>query len=128
MNFILYGCYNDTQTQMVICAANNDKDCITKLLDNGADINGHGKEGVSPFYAALKNKNFTVADVFVDRGINLYGSSEKKSYLMLLINFENYEAIEYLLKAGYKLKEGSVEMELINKSNNDRLQKLFMNK
>jgi len=119
------GCSDDNQTQMVIGAANNDTKCINHYLDSGHDVNGHGKEEASPFYAALRNKNFGIADIFVQHHVDLYGSSGGKSYLALLIEDKNYDAIKYLFSVGYKISPDAPEYGLAKKMGDKKILKII---
>lgn len=123
---LLYGCWSDVQTQMIICASNNDKVCIKKYLDSGEDPNGVGKEGVSPFYAAIRNKNFEIADLFLSKkGFDINGESSGKSYLWRVIKERRVEAVIYLKKRGALFEVESDEFKLCKETNQMELLKMF---
>src|SRR5690606_28241140 len=122
---LLLGCWSEQQTQLLICSVDNDIECVRGYLSNGADVNGKGKEGVSPFYAAIKNHNFEVADVFNDYGVDLNKGFSGKSYLEILIMENNHKAIKYLFDNGAEFHKDSVEYKLAVESKNERIIDLF---
>jgi ankyrin repeat protein len=123
---LLTSCWSEQQTQLLICAVDNDVECVREYLEKGEEVNGHGKEGMSPFYGAIKNHNFDVADIFIEHGVDLNGKVSGKSYLALLIMEKNYEAIEYLFNKGATFATDSGEYEMAVNSKNDRIISFFM--
>ena len=126
LTVLLYGCWSDDQTQMLICATDNNKACIKKYIESGIDLNGVGKESVSPFYAALKNKNFEVADMFVsEERFDINGISSGRSYLWNVINSRNLDAVRYLKDNRARFKVGGEEYQLCKDSGQEKLLELF---
>lgn len=94
-------------------------------MSEGIDANGHGKEGVSPFYTALINGNFEVADVFIRYGANPNGTSAGGSFITLAIERNNLQALEYLDRNGAVFKPHSPSHKLAQKTNNPEIIKYF---
>lgn len=109
---LLSGCFNDNQTQMVICSVDNDIECIKKYLSNGHSPNGLGKENTSPFYAALRNHNFEIANLFIKYGADLNSKSGGHTYIFNLIEESDIKSLSYLKNAGAKFKKNSEEYRL----------------
>lgn len=106
---LLSACASDDVTQLVMCSANNERECVVGLLEAGVDVNGRGKEGASPFYAAVYNENFALADLLLQYGANVNGRNQGVSYLTALARHEKYSGIEYLITSGYSVSEDEYE-------------------
>ncbi|KAF3059700.1 Ankyrin-2 [Daldinia childiae] len=66
----------DGQTVLHFCAIYNDAEIAQLLLDHGADINARDNQLRSPLNVALSSEALTVANVLVQRGCSLTGSTD----------------------------------------------------
>lgn len=55
-------------------AGAGDIDAVTNFLDNGANINGTNKKGLTPIMLATWENNVDIVKLLIDRGADLSGA------------------------------------------------------
>ncbi|KAI1655548.1 ankyrin [Daldinia decipiens] len=87
----------DGQTVLHFCAIYNDAEIAQLLLNHGADINARDNQLRSPLNVALSSEALTVANVLVQRGCSLTGSTDM--IFPLTQRIEEIPVIRPLLKS-----------------------------
>ena len=83
-------------------AANGDTKQVKMLLDDGADIDVFGDDGMTPLLCAIKNSHIATVHFLVLRKarVNLASCSESKSALHYATLGTSHQLVEFLLSNG----------------------------
>lgn len=127
LTLFIGGCWSDEQVTLVHCAANGKTDCVERMLSDGASVNGHGKEGESPFYAAVRNRHYETATVFLEHGVSLSGVHMGHDYVEFAVKERDVAALRYLRTVGASVSRDSEAFETAQEIGDPEVLEVFGN-
>lgn len=91
----------ELMNEMFDAIEHDDVETITKLICNGLDINGRGRDGQTALHVAARNNNIFIVDLLIGLGANpnLEDIDEVSPFHESIIN-GHLECIKTLRKAG----------------------------
>lgn len=117
-------------TSLYIASINGDVKKVNSLLDNGADINEHAVDFMTPLMGAIYTKKYDVAKLLIQRGADVNAQDAKgNTALFYAINNNNTEIAEDLIKNGadvnIRYKYAEKLLHIAESNNNPRIIKMI---
>lgn len=111
----MYELFPDTKTREVIYAAlENNEVKLQKLLDSGADINGKGKQDITPIFIAVYENNIKAFELLLKHGASYYVKiSGFQSLAYTCLFTQSNEFLRKLFEYGYDVNTTIYAQRLI---------------
>ncbi len=96
----------------------DDVEGIKLLIENGADINSHNKQGDTPLHLAVMNRKINTTKLLIENGadINSHNEQDNTPFHLAVMNASKIDIMELLIKKGADIdshnKQGDTPLHL----------------
>jgi len=111
----MYELFPDTKTRAVVYAAlENNESKLQKLLESGSDINGKGKQDITPIFIAVYENNIKAFELLLKHGASYYVQISRFESLVYACLFtQDSEFLRKLFEYGYDVNTTIYAQRLI---------------